>query len=252
MAVGVDDPLARVEAVLFDVDGTLYLQPPLRLVMALEMALLPVRLGSVAEARRAWLFLRAFRHTQEELRAAAPSTGGEPLARRQLRMAAEKTGVSLRVGEDLVNTWMLERPLRYLPRLKRPGLDSLLATLAQLGVKVGALSDYPAGGKLRAMGITTYFSLVLCAADPPIGAFKPATAGFLAAAAAWSLAPSQVLYVGDREDVDRRGATAAGMPSLILTRRGLRRAASAGLLPADARGPGLRRLASALRRARYA
>lgn len=250
MAVAADAPLARVEAVLFDVDGTLYLQQPLRAMMALEMAWLPVRLGSLAEARRAWTFLGAFRRAQEELRG-APRTS-EPFSHRQLRMAAETAAVSWAHGEALVRTWMLERPLRYLPHLARPGLDVLLPTLGALGLKVGAMSDYPADLKLQAMGITAHFSVVLCTTDLSVDALKPEPAGFLAAAAAWNLAPSRVLYVGDRETVDDRGATAAGMLSLIVSRRGVRRAVSEGLLPADVRGPVFIRLASALRRVRHA
>lgn len=240
--------MGQVQAVLFDVDGTLYLQQPLRACMALELALLPVGLGSMAEAKRAWAFLRAFRRAQEELRALASSD--EPPARRQLRIAAESAQVSPRLGEALVHRWMYQRPLRYLPWLKRPGLASLLNTLALLGLKAGTLSDYPANDKLQAMGIAEHFSVVLCTADPPVSAFKPAPAGFLAAATAWELTPSRVLYVGDRADVDGRGAAAAGMPCLIVTREGLDRAVSEGLLPADARGPALARLEAAFRRVR--
>ena len=250
MAVDAANCLARVEAVLFDVDGTLYLQTALRACMAVEMALLPVRLRSTTEARRVWAFLRAFRRAQEELRAAAPN--GEALAARQLRIAAETAGVSTRTGEELVSRWMVRKPLPYLPWLRRRGLTSLLHTLRVLGLRVGALSDYPADGKLRALGIAEHFSLVLCTADPPVAALKPHPAGFLAAASAWNLAPSCVLYVGDREDVDARGATAAGMPCLIVSRRGVRRAVSDRILPADARGPALARLEAALRRAQRA
>ena len=250
MAIDTAERLRRVQAVLFDVDGTLYLQLPLRLAMALEMALLPIRLGSMADARRTWAFLRAFREVQDELRDRAP--GGEPPAQQQLLIAAERTGVSPRLAEALVTRWMVHKPLRYLPWLRRPGLTSLLRALESLGLKAGAMSDYPAVQKLRAMGIADSFSVVLCTAEPPVAALKPAPAGFLAAAAAWGIGPASVLYVGDREDVDARGAAAAGMPCLVVTRAGLRRAVAEGLLPAEARGPAFARLEAALRRARHA
>jgi FMN phosphatase YigB (HAD superfamily) len=35
----------------------------------------------------------------------------------------------------------------------------------------------------------------------------------------WGLDPSEVLYVGDRIDVDAPGARAAGMPCAVLTTR---------------------------------
>ena len=52
-----------VRAVLFDVDGTLYHQGPLRLCMALELAALPLRVLP-ASARRTWGAIRAFRRVE--------------------------------------------------------------------------------------------------------------------------------------------------------------------------------------------
>ena len=62
------------------------------------------------------------------------------------------------------------------------------------------------------------FSLVLCATDPEIDAFKPHPRGFLYACRRWSLDPAEVAYVGDRADVDLAGAAAAGMPGYLVGR----------------------------------
>ena len=77
-------------------------------------------------------------------------------------------------------------------------------------------SDYPSGEKLEALGLDKRLSLTLCATDPEINAFKPHPRGFLRACELWDLDPAEVLYIGDRPEVDAVGAAAAGMPCAIL------------------------------------
>ena len=52
--------------------------------------------------------------------------------------------------------------------------------------------------------------------DPEIDAFKPSPRGFLRACELWDLEPADVLFVGDRPEVDAAGAAAAGMPCVII------------------------------------
>jgi FMN phosphatase YigB (HAD superfamily) len=97
-------------------------------------------------------------------------------------------------------------------------LDQLLDGLDRAGIRMGILSDYPAAGKLQALGLAGRFAPVLCATDPEIDAFKPSPRGYLRACEIWGLSPGQVLFVGDRADVDGAGAAAAGMPCAIVGR----------------------------------
>jgi len=230
----------RVRAVLFDVDGTLYRQGPVRARMALELLLAPIALRSLGRARRAWRAIGAFRRAQEELRAAPPPSGdgdgkgdGEPLdlARLQRRRAAERAGLSEAEVEAVVDEWMGRRPLRHLRRFRRPGVLPFLDFLAARGIEAGVLSDYPAEAKLEAMGLAGRFAVALCTTGPGIGAFKPHPRGFLRACEALGLRPAEVLYVGDRPDVDGAGALAAGMPCAIISGRA--RAGSGGAFEID-------------------
>jgi FMN phosphatase YigB (HAD superfamily) len=59
---------------------------------------------------------------------------------------------------------------------------------------------------------------VLCTSDPEVRALKPNPRGFLRACERWRIEPREVLVVGDRADVDARGAAAAGMPCVIIGR----------------------------------
>lgn len=200
-----------VRGVLFDVDGTLYHQRPLQAFMAAELLTLPFS-ASPAQARRRYVALRAYRAAQEQLR----WEGVADPALAQLSVAAERSGLAIGEVEELVDTWMFRRPLKYLRLVRRRGLDELLASMASAGVRVGVLTDYPADAKLEALGFGGRFDPVLCAQDPAIKAFKPDPRGFLRACEIWGLEPSEVLVVGDRADVDAAGAAAAGMPCVIV------------------------------------
>ncbi len=210
------DPERRIHAVLFDLDGTLYRQAPLRAIMGLELLALPL-LFNPWRAPRHWRALGAYRRAQEQLRAEA-SDGAETLGRAQLIAAGRTANMPLPELESLVNEWMFQRPLKYLRLLRAPGLASLLEWLAACGIRTGVLSDYPAAAKLTALQLADHFSLVLSSADPDIRRLKPHPRGFLRACDRWRLHPRDVLVVGDRPDVDAAGAAAAGMPCVIISR----------------------------------
>jgi FMN phosphatase YigB (HAD superfamily) len=108
--------------------------------------------------------------------------------------------------------------LKYLQFCRATGLDGLLAAIDRAGLRAGILSDYPAGPKLAALGLAGRFTPVLSATDPEIDAFKPSPRGYLRACEIWGVSPSEVLFVGDRADVDAAGAAAAGMPCAIVGR----------------------------------
>ncbi len=210
----------RIRAVLFDVDGTLYRQRPLRRLMAAELAK-----SALARPLRAPAMLRglsAYRKAQEALRGHDNAS-----AERQLELAASHSGMNPSELRAIVEEWMVERPLKHLLPCRAEGLVDLLEFLSARRVRLGILSDYPAQRKLDALGVEQYFSLVLCGGDPEIGAFKPSPRGFLAACALWQLEPAQVLYVGDRADADAAGAAAARMPAVIVTTAQLRRISGA-------------------------
>ncbi len=193
---------ARYQAWLVDLDGTLYHGRPLRLLMALELGLLGLRAASA---------LHVFRRHHEELRSEGFSGPPTPYEE-QLRRAAEELGYPVEKLEALVKEWMLERPLRWLNLLRRRGLLDELREAHAGGVKLGLVSDYPATGKLYALGVAGLFDVVVANGEPqgPMR-LKPDPAGYLAAAAELGVAPEHCLVLGDREDADGRAAAAAGM-----------------------------------------
>jgi len=206
-----------IRAVLLDIDGTLYHQQSLRGLMAIELATVPLALGSVHEALRVWQILKCFREEREALRAMEdPSVA---LARVQYSLVAERVGVTPREVEMVVREWMYRRPLKYLRICRRRAMKEFFRLAADRGLRTGVFSDYPVREKLQGLGIHAPLTVELCATDPEINAFKPTPKGFLYACHLWNLDPREVLYVGDRHDVDACGAKAAGMPYVIFSRR---------------------------------
>ena len=203
-----------IEAVLFDVDGTLYLQSRLRALMAGELATAPWLQHAPWRVGRLWHALKSFRHVREELRTLGRPAA--PLERLQYSEAAARAGVSVPEMEDAVAEWIIRRPLKYLPSVVRPGTRETFEALAASGLKVGVFSDYPAEDKLKAMQLDHLVSLMIDATESDVNAFKPHPRGFLAAAERWGLAPDSILYVGDRPEVDALGAAAAGMRCVVI------------------------------------
>jgi HAD superfamily hydrolase (TIGR01549 family) len=199
----------QIQGVLFDLDGTLYRQDLMRALMAVELA--GLALSGPRQASRHLRALKAYRAAQEQLRHSEPGP-----APSQAEAAARASGLTVAEVETLVAEWMIRRPLKYLQFCRRSGVSDLLDRLRRADIRAGILSDYPAGEKLRALGLEGRFAPVLCATDREIGAFKPSPRGFLRACEVWRLAPSEVLYVGDRIEVDAAGAEAAGMRCVII------------------------------------
>jgi len=208
------DAAPPLNAVLFDLDGTLYHQAPVRRRMALELVRLLLR--APRRGYRTVRGLRLFRRVREELRSMGRAT--ESLDELQYRIAAERAGLDPRRLRRDVEEWMIRRPLPFLAASAREDLGRSLSRLKATGVRIGVYSDFPVADKLNALGCRSAFSLEICSTDPDVNAFKPHPRGFLRACERWELPPERVLFVGDRADVDAGGARAAGMPCALVGR----------------------------------
>ena len=200
---------AGCRLVVFDVDGTLYRQAPVRRAMLAALLRTPGTEGLSRAGRIA--ALRRYRRLREEA-AAAPRGFGAALT---ARFCAE-AGLSPARAEALVDEWMVRRPLPFVARAIVPGARALFGALRASGVQVGVWSDYPAPPKLAAMGLDA--DHVVSATDPDLDTLKPDPAGLVRLAAAAAAAPEQTLVIGDR--MDRDGAAAAAFGAAFLLRGG--------------------------------
>jgi FMN phosphatase YigB (HAD superfamily) len=203
-----------VKALVFDVDGTLYRQDLLRRAMFVHLvrshATRPVRLWRTARV------LQAYRRAQEHLRATGVA---RDISGAQITLASERTKVDRDAVLAHVTRWIEREPLAFLPQCIQPGLVAFLRACKARGLRLGALSDYPAEAKLEALGIAELFDVVLAAQDPAIDVFKPNPRGLLLALERLGATVSEGLYVGDRLDVDVPTAEAAGVRCAIVIRQ---------------------------------
>ena len=206
-----------VQAVIFDVDGTLYRQRPLRRAMARALA--------GAYWWRPWAgwrtarILSAYRHAHEAIRAERSASAAGDLHRAQVDRAAAAVGAAPDVVAATAAEWMESAPLAKLGAHAQPGLTDALARLRAAGIRLGVVSDYPAAAKLAALGVAAEFDVVVAAQDADVGALKPDPRGIEHALRELGVAACHAVYVGDRDDVDAPAAAAAGVRCVLIGAR---------------------------------
>ncbi len=198
----------RVRLVVFDVDGTLY--DARRLRSRMIRALLSHCLrhpGDLGILRR----ISTFRRCREEL--AEEETVG--VGELQYRRPAEALGVSPEAVRRTVEEWIMRRPLLHLKACRYAKVADLFDALRRSGRGVAVLSDYPAGEKLAAMGLSA--DPVICALDDGVDRLKPHPRGLERLLEVTGVAPEETLLVGDRDDRDGECARRAGVRYLLRT-----------------------------------
>lgn len=209
-------------AVILDVDGTMYVQRPVRFRILHRLIW-----NTIVHPRPGLdclLALRAYRRAQETLR--IESRPDRHDGREQLQRAADAAGMDIATLRQYVERWMEREPLGIIGRYVRPGLREFLLTARQQGAKVGVFSDYSAKGKLLALGVRELIDVVWSAQDDECGRFKPDPSGLRRVAKELGIDVAKSVYIGDRPDVDGVAAERAGMRAFILSSRPAPRTAS--------------------------
>jgi putative hydrolase of the HAD superfamily len=197
----------KVQAVIFDVDGTLYDQYLLRRRMLWKlMTFYIVHPWQISDLKTLSIFRR-----EREKRILEKNVDIENA---QYQWTAQASGVSVERVREIVNKFIHEVPLQYLLRYRSPGIEQFWNSLHAGNIKTAVFSDYPAADKLRALELpeTVCFS----ATDKEIDAFKPNHKGLLYVADFLKIPVGDCLFIGDRDERDGECARAAGMPYLLI------------------------------------
>jgi len=184
----------NIEAVAFDVDGTLY--PDIRLWKQLGLKFVFKHGATIIALGRARHILRKeihplnFKEKQTEL------------AAQFLKIKKDDAVIRIKACYDAWESAFSQiEPFEHLT-------ETLLA-IQSLHLKMAVLSDLPPKTKLINMKLDQFFPIQLNAEDS--GALKPAPASFTRLCAELDCKPSQILYVGDSEERDVLGAKSFGM-----------------------------------------
>ncbi|POM27799.1 Pyrimidine 5'-nucleotidase YjjG [Actinomadura rubteroloni] len=138
---------------------------------------------------------------------------------RRFRITALAADLGLGAWDDArADAWIAA----YVPRYEaawRPFPDAAPALAALAGLRLGVITNgHPAQQRAKVAALGLELPYVLTSAEA--GCAKPAARIFTTACAALGLAPARVAYVGDRLDVDARGASSAGLRGVWLDRSG--------------------------------
>jgi putative hydrolase of the HAD superfamily len=196
------------KAIIMDLDGTLYCQSTVRRHMVAK--LLAFTLRHPGEGWKTIRTLKAYRKAQEHLRCA----GG--LASGQVDITVRMTGYPAAGVQCLIRRWMEQMPLEAVGRARCPGVIEFCQWAAERKIALAVLSDYPPHDKLAAMEVDSYIAVRVCAQEADVNCFKPNPTGFFKTLELLGAARDEVIYVGDRMDVDGVLARAIGVEGFVL------------------------------------
>jgi len=200
--------LKDYDLIVFDVDGTLYFQRKLRLIMAGRLmgyyALRPWKLKDL-------FIIKDFR----SLRDKAESTAN------LYELTAEKNKVSVKRTEEVIRKWIYENPMDAVAASADLELINIAKELKNSGKTVAIWSDYEADEKLKALGLEC--DLVYTAEQERVKELKPSPKGLKLIMADTGISADKTLMVGDRMEKDGEAAKAAGCEYLILSKKSSKR-----------------------------
>ena len=227
----------KIKAVAFDFDGTLYPERSLYI-------------RSAALALRNPRFLWAYQKARSQLRVAKPASipvnlqydsyaqcnismqGArkwrwegfeekrstlEAFRREQATLIGQTMGLDEASAEVLANQVIygaLEKAFVHIEPYR--GIKACLEALKRQNLQLAVLSDLPPWEKLRALGLDSYFDLVLCSECS--GRLKPDPRPFSFLSERLGLDPAEILYVGNNWGNDIEGAKKAGLHTAFFGR----------------------------------
>jgi putative hydrolase of the HAD superfamily len=189
-----------IEGVAFDLDGTLYPN------YSLNIRLIPF---FFKEGRLLIAFGKARNVIRKEQEIPSFYPQGDFYQQQAEKiakiLAVSPQQIKEKIERLIYNGW---EPMFKKIKLYKKAVETLTA-FKKTGLKLGLLSDFPPEIKLDYLGISRFWDAVLCSEQH--GVLKPHSLPFTKLAAAMSLPPEKIMYVGNSRRYDIAGAKLAGM-----------------------------------------
>lgn len=199
----------KYQLVIFDVDGTLYHQPKLRLIMLIHLiAHYLFKPHKITELN----VLKVFRK-EREINA---HKGHGNIAEEQYKWAANKLNYNETKVKDIVEFWMHKKPLRYLRSCVFENVRTLINELNKIA-QTAVYSDYLAHHKIKAMELN--INHCFSSEQKEINTLKPNSKGILHILNHFNVDKSQALLIGDRDELDGACARNAGIDYIIVNHK---------------------------------
>ncbi len=202
-----------VEALLLDIDGTLY---PRRM---LNMRMLRSMFPSIPLALAYQRMRRQYRVDQETVPTVPADLAG--LRRRQAGIIlhdehrtdlreCDYERIERKLEKQLYDAWP-----RYFATIKPyEGMVAALTQAKDMGLRIGVLSDFPIADKLSTLGVSALVDVAVSAEQS--GYLKPSPIAFEYLLSRMGIMPERALYVGDSYDKDILGAAGVGMAGCLI------------------------------------
>lgn len=186
----------RIEAVVFDVDGTLYPNYKMyikSLIFFVQHPRISIAFSKTRRKIRIFGKINNFREKQTEI-------------------LSQFLGISIEKGREFTNKLIYEQFVLMFKHIKPfPEVEAVLKRFKAAGIKLGVISDFPVKEKLSWLGLDKYWDEVLSADE--IGCLKPLPDAFTLMAEKLNIAPEKIIYVGNHYLYDIIGSNNAGMRS---------------------------------------
>ena len=190
------------KAWIFDFDGTLFNNLPVRIFMAIWLIIyyLPRPLKW-----KELFILRDYRRLREKLFAAEAENCHEL----QLKNLSERYKVSTQEIWNIINLWTIEKPKFLIKKFQRKKLIAAIKKFQAEGKIIVIYSDNPVAEKVKALDFVPNF--YFWSDDDLIKCMKPNPQGLNNIVKFLKLDREEILYIGDRDDRDGACAKNAGV-----------------------------------------
>lgn len=193
----------KYDLYVFDVDGTLYYQNKLRLIMGKRLLMYyllhPLKFKDL-------IIIKNFRSLREN----AKDTNG------LFDITAKKCNVSVSRVNEVIKKWIYENPIDALIASKDDTLLAIIDKLKANGKTVAIWSDYEADDKLKALKLSRDY--VYTAEQERVGELKPSPKGLNLIMSDLNVPKDKTIMIGDRMVKDGEAAKKAGCDYLILSK----------------------------------
>lgn len=132
----------QIKLVVFDLDGTLYAQTPVRICMFFELLFCcSVTRAGLKKILAINYFRKKYELFSMEHRLDAYHSA--------IEITAKNYGLKIEDFSSIIDEWLIDRPLKYIRIFRLPGIDITFARLKKLGIKIAIFSNHPTEKKLR-------------------------------------------------------------------------------------------------------
>ena len=189
----------EIEAVAFDIDGTLYANWRLYILMV------PYFIKNLS-------FFIQYNKVRKILHRTAPLAD---FYEYQARLLAQNLGISSEDAKEKIQKIVYDGLKPFFKKVKPFNyLIETFQAFKNAGLKIGILSDFPPEQKGNIWNLAPLCDVIL--GSEQVGALKPSKYPFVLLAKELNVSPEKILYVGNSISADINGAKNCGMKSAYI------------------------------------